>query len=710
MSSNGRPESVRVLLVEDDEDDHAITRQLLTDAQRTQFTLDWVASFSEAVLASAARAHDVYLVDYRLGAEDGLDFARHARSSGDETPIIILTGVAQASDVDLVAARMGIEDYLVKGRLDAVLLERSIHYALESSRTLRALRVSEERYALAVQGANDGVWDWDLQSETLYFSPRWYSILGLDDPDPVPSLDTWLSHVHRDDVDMVHRALDAHLQAASPHLEIEHRVWHSDGNERWVISRGVAIRDSAGAVQRMAGSMGDITARKRVEEQLSHDALHDALTGLPNRVLFLDRVQQAIGRACRTPASVHGVIYLDLNRFKRVNDSLGHYVGDRLLTAVARRLETSIRPGDTVARLGGDEFAFLVEDVAGSTEALAVADRIRRSLSDPLTIDGHRLFASASIGITLNRRATAAEMVRDADIAMYQAKERHAEGPLLFEAQMHDESLVRLQIESTVRRASDPGGVVPLAYQPIVNLADLRVTGVEALLRLKSLTGQAQSPLDVVSVAEETDLIVELGNNILRTACQQLAQWRARGIVDSDFTISINASRLQLVDHTFADGVASALAEYGLGPGSIIIEVTETSYIQDPAAVEVALRGLRACGVEAAIDDFGTGYSSLTFLRRFSGSRLKIDRSFVNEMTDSKSIEIVRTVCDLARTLTMQVIAEGVETQEQLQTLRELNCECGQGYLFGRPAPPEEAGRRLSEAALSLGTHGPHPG
>ena len=353
---------LRILLVDDDEDDYFLTHAILVDVYGDQIDVDWVSSYELGIEALLSGRHGLCLLDYHLGARTGLDLLREVLARGCRTPIILLTG-NDDREIDVKAMEAGAADYLVKGQFGGPLLERSIRYAMgfavERQQTLEALRRSEERYALAVRGANDGLWDWDLTTDRIYYAPRWKSMLGYEDAQIGDSIPEWFDRVHPLDVDRVKAEVSSHLAGKTPHLETEHRMLHDDGTYRWVLTRGLAVRDDQGEAVRMAGSQSDITQRKAAEDRLQHDAFHDSLTGLPNRALLLDRLGQAIARTKRRPDSRFGVLFLDIDGFKLVNDSLGHQIGDQLLIAISRRLESCVREGDTVARVGGDEFIIL---------------------------------------------------------------------------------------------------------------------------------------------------------------------------------------------------------------------------------------------------------------------------------------------------------------------------------------------------------------
>jgi len=677
---------VRVLLVEDDEDDFVLTGDLLAESRRTTFVLDWVPSFEAALEAIARDDHDVVLVDFRLGEHDGLELLRHARHIGVGAPLILLTGQGDG-DIDLAAMRAGAADYLVKGEIDAALLERSIRYALEQSRTLQALRESEERYALSARGANDGLWVWDLRSGEVYYSPRWKGMLGYAEEEIAGNADEWFSRVHPDDLELLRGALDRHLRGDAPHFQHEHRMLTSDGRYRWMLSRGLAVRDSSGAAARIAGSQTDITERKLAVERLTHDAFHDALTQLPNRALFMDRLQRAMELQRRHADALFAVLFLDLDRFKVVNDSLGHVLGDELLIAVAERLLTMLRASDTIARLGGDEFAMLIQGMEHEADAVRAAQRVADALEEPLIIGTHEIFTSVSIGIALSTTGyeRPQDVLRDADIAMYRAKARGKARHEVFDTAMHDRAVSLLQFETDLRRAVERGEL-RVCYQPIIELRTDRLVGFEALVRWQRgdrLVGAAE----IIPVAEETGLIVPIGEWVLREALRQLGAWGAEEI-----DMHVNLSPRQLLQPNVVERIAAALAETNIAARRLHLEVTESVLIDNAEAASALLRDLRDLDVGLSLDDFGTGYSSLSSLRQFPFDMLKIDRSFLLDADARRSDEIVRTVSALARTLGMRVTVEGLETADQVDRMRALGVDYAQGFHFAEPLEAREAG------------------
>jgi diguanylate cyclase (GGDEF)-like protein len=438
----------------------------------------------------------------------------------------------------------------------------------------------------------------------------------------------------------------------------------------------------------MSGSQTDITARKTAEEQLLHDAFHDALTGLPNRALFLDRLQHVIESAERRRDLLYAVLFLDIDRFKVINDSLGHSVGDLLLIEVGRRLTTCLRPGDTVARLGGDEFAVLLENIADETDAADIAERVQKSLAPSFFIHGHEVFITQSIGLALkaDRYTGSEQILRDADIAMYQAKAKGKARYEFFDTTMHASIVDRLQLEADLRLAVEHRQGFVLHYQPIMNLKDRRLIGFEALVRWNHPSRGLVYPLDFIPLAEETGMIFPISEWTVRESCQQLHAWQKRYPSNPPLRMSINISSRQFLQPRFVEKIAGILEETGLIPTGLALEITESVIMENSEAAVATMAKLKAMGVCIHIDDFGTGYSSLSYLHHFPVNALKIDRSFISKMsTSDENREIVKTIVALAQSLNLDVIAEGVELKDQLETVRNLECQYGQGFFFARP-------------------------
>src|SRR5882762_3544627 len=474
------------------------------------------------------------------------------------------------------------------------------------------------------------------------------------------------------------------------HFESEHRVLHKDGSFRWMLSRGDAVHNASGKVLRMAGSQTDITEGK----------VSDPLTGLPNRLLFIDRVGRLIKHKKRRKDHLFAVLFMDLDGFKMINDSMGHLIGDQLLLGVAKRLEKCLRSTDTVARLGetftvarlgGDEFTVLLDDIKDPSDAKRAADRMMKALVAPFILGGKEVFTSVSIGIALSTSAyeQPEEILRDADTAMYRAKSLGKARYEVFDADMRASVMARLQLETDLRRALERGEFRNF-YQPIVALVSGEIAGFEALLRWQHPTRGLLGPIEFIPVAEETGLIRELGWWNLREACRQISEWRAGSIAHGHLTISVNLSAKQFLQPNLVEDIKKLLAELALAPEALKLEITESTVMADPSAAVEMLQQIKSLGIRLAIDDFGTGYSSLSYLHRFPLDTLKIDRSFISGMGDGgEGMEIARTILPMANNLRLDVVAEGVETIQQVAMLKKLECKYGQGFYFSRPLTAE---------------------
>ena len=562
----------------------------------------------------------------------------------------------------------------------------------ERTQAEQALKRSEERLALTAAGSNDGLWDWNLRSQELYVSPRWQAIVGLTASGGSARSDDWFERVHPDDIATLKAAIEAHLTGETECLEHEHRIRQGDGSYKWVLCRGVAARVAGRRPARLAGSLTDATARIAVEDRLSNVGVVDPLTGLSNRKMFIEVLgQRMTDYKRRRDSGWFAALYLDLDRFKLVNDSLGHLVGDQLLIAVSRRLESCMREGDSLARLGGDEFALLLNEVVGEEQANAIAFRIQDALSAPFSIGGREVFTSASIGIAIatSGYTNPDEIMRDADTAMYQAKAHGKARHELFDADMHARARDRLGLENDLRRAVSTNDF-EVHYQPIVLLASGRCVGFESLVRW-TRGGKAISPAVFVPVAEELGLIDQLGTWVLQEACRTFASWQRKFPEAGLDCITVNVSSRQLMQPGFLRVVEQAISEAKLNPSDLRLELTETALLDSVNVAAEMLRDLREFGVKIYLDDFGTGYSSLSHLHRLPVDALKIDRSFVRSLTHADRPAIVESILALARTLNTSVVAEGVEGEQEARELLRLGCTYGQGYLFSRPLSQNKA-------------------
>jgi diguanylate cyclase (GGDEF)-like protein/PAS domain S-box-containing protein len=581
------------------------------------------------------------------------------------------------------------------------LMERSLMISsAEMQEVYEQLRASETRYALAAQGANDGLWDWDLTSEDVYYSPRWYEIMGIiPGKEQIPGKNCWLEKIHFDDYKKVVTELELHLQGKTEHFQNEHRILHSDGYYRWVLIRGLAVRDETGKSCRIAGSLTDITERKCAEEKLAHDAVHDALTGLPNRKRLIERVERSLQRVKRSRNYNFAILFIDLDRFKTVNDSLGHQAGDELLLKITKKLINVVRPSDLVARLGGDEFVILLDNLKDKERVAQIAQRILSELQTPYKIFGKKVYANASIGIAFgsDKYDSPDDLVRDADFAMYRAKVKGKGRYEMFDSKLHSGAVSLLQLEIDLRRAIEYKQFV-LHYQPIVSLNSESIVGFEALVRWNHPERGMIPPNDFIPMAEETGLILPIGEWVVREACRQMREWQDQFISANSLIMNVNLSARQLEKKDIVEQIARILEETGLNPRCLKLEITESVIMNNAEEAIETVRRLSQMGVRVSIDDFGTGYSSLSYLHRFPIDTLKVDRSFVNLIGNGdEHAEIIQTIITLAYNLGMDVVAEGVESAEQLTFLRQINCSHGQGYYYSRPVSNFSAAEMIKE-------------
>ena len=552
--------------------------------------------------------------------------------------------------------------------------QRAVHKDVQRKR--RELEESERRYALAMEGASDGLYDWNHESNEVHYSGRWKELLGLLEGEIGSSPDDLFDRIHPDDEDRVREILQRHIDGPDGHFECEFRVLHHDGSYRLALARGASIRNALGKATRTAGSLTDLTGR----------GVFDPLTGLPNRRLLLDRVHRAIEHSQRGHQDF-ALLFIDLDRFKLINDTLGHRAGDEVLREVAARLQTCVRASDTVARLGGDEFVLILEQIELPDGAHITIDRILKRLGEPFHL-GHRdFYVAASIGVVLETRpyTDADALIGDADTAMYQAKSLNKEWAL-FDNSMKERSTARLQLETELRTALDRDQF-RLEYQPFISLVDESIEGYEALVRWDHPERGAIAPGDFIPTLEETGLINRLGAWVLREACSEMQAKYPDADDQGRPTLSVNVSRKQLQDVGLIRQIEEILDETGFSADRLRLEITETAIIEEAETAIATLGRIKKLGIEVMMDDFGTGHSSLGALGDLPIDTLKIDQSFVARLTAEKDgLEVVRTIIKMGSHLGLKVIAEGIETEEQLQLLKESACPSGQGYLLARPA------------------------
>jgi diguanylate cyclase (GGDEF)-like protein/PAS domain S-box-containing protein len=691
-------DSLGLLLVVDDEE---MNRDMLSRRLQIEgYEALTAASGPIALEMIAAHDFDAILLDAMMPIMSGPEVLAEIRRtrSAIELPVLMVTARSQNKDM-VQAFEAGANDYITKPINFPVAMARLQSHVTSKKMSAR-LRESEMRYSLSAQGSNDGLWDWDLAANRLHLSDRWKSMLGFEPHEISDDPQEWFLRIHPDDVADVRAAIAAHRAGETAKFESEHRMLHRDQSYRWFLSRGVAVRDASGRETRMAGSQTDITRGKAA----------DPLTGLPNRVLFMDHLNATVQAARSQSASHYAVLFIDLDRFKVINDSLGHLAGDELLVTVARRLENCLRRTDvvahaqdrcTISRFGGDEFVILLKGLRSPDNASLVADRVLESLAQSLQLQGHEVTISGSIGIAIGSRGleSADDLLRDADTAMYQAKSAGKSRWSLFDQTMRKQALQRLELEAELLKGIERGEF-RVHYQPIVEMPSRHIKGFEALLRWNHPTRGVVSPLDFIPIAEEIGFIVDLGAWVLEQACRQTRQWQVQYPEHAALFISVNVSAKQFASPSLVEHVQECLRVTGLDGRHLKLEITESAIMIDTNIAAERLDQLRALGTTISLDDFGTGYSSLSYLQSFKIDNLKIDRSFISQLgASTESNEIVRTIINLAHNLGMEVTAEGIEKITQHSQLTEMACESAQGYHYSRPLVHSDAEALLRSSA-----------
>jgi PAS domain S-box-containing protein len=578
----------------------------------------------------------------------------------------------------------------------------AVYQNLQLQRIRRQLAERDQLFQLISENAADMIALVDSDGRRLYNSPAYQKVLGYSAEDLQAT--SSIEQIHPDDRPRVLQAAEK-ARLSGQGERVEYRILHKDGTWRTLESTACAIRNAKGQTDKLVIVNRDITERKRAEEMLVHNAFHDGLTNLPNRTLFLDRLQHALTLSKRHSNYKFAVLLIDIDEFKIINDSLGHTAGDELLIQIGQRLKDSVRRADmvsrprmtgipdrpanddTLARLGGDEFAILLDDLRDPIEAVRVAERVQKELAAPFAVNQEQIVISASIGIasSVSPHTQAEDLVRDADIAMYRAKRAGKARCEVSDTAMHANAMKRLRLESDLRKALDQGEF-RVHYQPIVSLQTGNITGFEALTRWQRPEGIVP-PFEFIAVAEEIGLIIPMNRHLLREACQHLRAWQAEFPSSPPLTMSVNITPREFAQPDLASEIRKTLEQTGVDPGCLQLEIIETIAMGDAEKSGQVLAQLKALGVRLSIDDFGTGYSSLSRLRRIPVDTLKIDRAFISNMdSDPENREIVRIIITLAHNLGLKVVAEGTETEGQVILLKQLNCEMAQGYFFSRPA------------------------
>ena len=629
---------------------------------------------------------DLVLLDIMMPDLDGYEILERIRRTHTSSELAIMMVTAKDQSEDIVKAlSLGADDYITKPIDFPVALAR-ISNQLSRRQAERALRVSEERYALAARGANDGLWDWDLLANKVYYSDRWKAMLGLSETSVGESIDAWFDRVHPDDLIRLKGEIEQHINGETPQVSCEYRIQTHDGRWRWMLTRGIADKNPSGNATRMAGWQTDTS--QRVE--------HDRLTSLPNRGLFLDRLSEAVAKGMRNPEDCCAVFYMGLDRFKVINENLGHERGDRILQEVATRVERMVRPQDTLARMGGDEFALLVEGMPSLGNATDIAERIKEIVSKGFVLDAEEAHLTVSIGIVLSGKTQdAAELLRMAHRTMELAKSRGKNTYAFYQESMDVGQVALLKMESRLRKALQQNELY-LVYQPQIDTTSGQIIGVEALLRWQNPDEGLVPPYKFIPLAEETGLIEPIGEWVIHEACRQNKAWQDQGL--PPIRVAVNLSPRQFRNAArLLEVVRGTLQTTQMAACWLDLELTESLLMANVNQTKAHLEAFHTMGCHLSLDDFGTGYSSLSYLKKFPIDTLKIDQSFVRDITtDPDDAAICSAVIGMAHSLRMAVIAEGVETEEHLRFLKNLNCDQMQGYYFSKPTSSEEIASLLA--------------
>jgi diguanylate cyclase (GGDEF)-like protein/PAS domain S-box-containing protein len=685
--------SQRILLVQDDADAARIIVRALVGSGAASFEVEWVRSCSEGLERLAAIK--AILVDLFLPDTRGIETFQCLYRAAPRIPILVLTNALDEATAKL-AVQGGAQDYLFKDRLDAYLLPKALRSMIERANYAEVLFEEQERAQVTLNSIGDAVLSTDVSGRITYLNAVAESLTGWASKDAIGfPLESVFQIIDATTRQRLPNPMTAAIRENKPVALTPNCVLiRRDGAEAAVEDSVAPIHDRRGAVTGAVMVFHDVSAARAMTLKMSYLAQHDSLTDLPNRVLLNDRLQEAITLSGRYQRKL-AILFLDLDHFKHINDSLGHLVGDLLLQSVARRLFTCVRSSDTVGRQGGDEFVIVLWEVRQAEDAGVTASKILEALRKPHYINEHELYITASIGVVTypDDGEDVEALMKKADSAMYHAKESGRDSFQFFRSEMSVKAMERQSLEASLHQAIERQELV-LHYQPKLNLVSGEISGVEALIRWRHPQLGLIPPGRFIAVAEDCGLMIPIGQWVLREACRQARAWQRAGLAPLRVAVNVSAVELRVPD--FVSGVRDILQETGLEPRYLELELTETALIDDSRSVSDMLRELKDIGVLLALDDFGTGYSSLTHLKRFPIDALKIDRAFVRELaTDEDAASIVSAVIGMGKNLHMQVVAEGVETQQQLELLQQRGCPQGQGYYFSRPVPAEEFGQLM---------------
>jgi diguanylate cyclase (GGDEF)-like protein/PAS domain S-box-containing protein len=692
----------RVLLVEDNPGDARLLREMLREDRTHGVTLSQTGTMDEAEAALAANSFDLVLLDLGLPGETGLSALRRAKAAAPRVPLVVFTA-SDDETLALLALQEGAEDYLVKGQTDARGLMRALRYAIERKAATEALFAETERAQVTLDSIGDAVVSTDINGKITFLNKVAETMTGWTRSEATgrPMTDICRIVDPGSTLTPLNRLVTAIAGGRPIHSLPTSVLVRRDGFETPVEDSQSPIHDRMGKVAGGVLVLRDVSTTRAMARQMTHSAEHDFLTGLPNRMLLNDRIGQAINRARRQRHAV-AVLFLDLDGFKHINDSLGHPTGDKLLRSVAARLVASVREADTVSRQGGDEFIVLLSDVESAESAGNMARRLLEAVSEPHAIDPHDLHITASIGVSVYPvdGLDAETLIKNADTAMYQVKAAGRQSYRLFEPSMNVRAVERQSIEASLRRALEREEFA-LYYQPKIRLDTGDICGAEALIRWTHPSRGVVAPGQFIPIAEDCGLILQIGNWVMVQACQQMRAWLDAGLVVP--AIAVNVSAREFLENNFIEKVIDTLTKNRLAPAQLELELTEGVLMNRAAETAQVLQALRRHGVKLAVDDFGTGYSSLSYLQKFPLDVLKIDQSFIRQIsTPGEDTAIVTAVIGMARSLGLRVVAEGVETLAELEFLRDRQCDEVQGYYFSRPLPPHDFALLLREGIKPL--------
>ncbi|MBI5740159.1 MAG: EAL domain-containing protein [Nitrospirae bacterium] len=676
---------LNILLIEDNPGDVRLIIEMMGRAE-IEYSIEHAGTLSDGLDKLRRKTFDVILLDMNLPDGNGLDSVPEIKKVSPKMPIVMLTGLDD-EETAVSALQLGVQDYLLKDRIDRTLLLRSLRYSMERKRILDELAESEEKYKGLVDNALVGVFKTNIKGEILYINDALVRMLEYGSPGEL--IAARALSIYRTPEDR--KNLVDILRKSGKIDNYEFEAVTKTGNTRSLLLSATLSRDI------MSGMIIDITERKQMEETIKRQSNHDALTGLPNRVLFSEHLDLALSQAARERHMV-AVLYLDLDNFKEINDSLGHAAGDQMLQAVSRRLKTCLRESDTIARIGGDEYNILLPDANNENDIVTIAGKLISAFRKPFMINSHSLHTSTSIGISLypHDGGDAETLMKNADAAMYDAKKQGRNNYRFYSPAMNARTLERMKLANRLRGAIESGELV-VHYQPQVTLDTGQVHCAEALVRWRHPEKGLLYPLQFIPLAEEMGFITQIDEWVLRAACAQNKAWQEAGCASACVMVNLSARHLQQPE--LADIVTRILQETGLEPRFLGIEISERTIMQEiemtiPSLVRLADTGVRFC-----IDDFGVGYSALNYLKKLPVRVLKVDKSFISGMTSDPDYKtIINAVINLAHSLNLKVVAEGVENESQLAFLQMISCDEAQGYHFSRPLPPEEFARYLKPA------------